>query len=141
MVPAGTSGNLAARTNGIFAPWGLEKRDRRTRSELSFYAAEYNFPATAGQNNPGNHLAVAGALALFAITFQYVPGRSRCTMSIFRASCPTRMRGSRRSTPLRMRAAAASGEVGVTCSKKATAASRLLSGAWAPSRARLAIGV
>lgn len=57
------------------------------------------------------------AWARFAIIFQYVAGRSLCTMSIWRASFPMRMRGSLFSTPFRMRAAAASGEVGVTFSK------------------------
>src|SRR3981189_1390045 len=51
------------------------------------------------------------------------------------------MRGSRSSTPLRMRAAAASGMVGVNRSNRATASSREAGGVFAPSRARLAIGV
>src|SRR5882762_2496173 len=51
------------------------------------------------------------------------------------------MRGSRRSTPLRICAAAASGMVGVNRSNRATASSREAGDVFAPSRARLAIGV
>src|SRR5271168_2973176 len=73
--------------------------------------------------------------------FQYVAGRKRWMMSICVASEPMRMRASRRSTPRRMRSAAASGVVLARRANCATASSLPSFGAFAPMRARAAIAV